>query len=68
MDVGGLLPLTPEAHVVLDRTLFVIGALSVTATLAAVASLSVDAYGSLVHPRSLSAVSRATSDGRWSLP
>jgi small-conductance mechanosensitive channel len=62
---AGYWPLTPEAHVVLDRTLFVIGALSVTATLAAVASLSVDAYGSLVAPAL--PVSSLTRNIAWTL-
>ncbi len=47
---AGYWPLTAETRVVLERTLFVTGALSVTTTLAAIASLSVEAYGSVVAP------------------
>ena len=62
---AGYWPLTSEAHVVLERTLFVVGALSVTTTLAAIASLSVDAYGSLVAPAL--PVSSLTRNIAWAL-
>jgi small-conductance mechanosensitive channel len=46
----GYWTLTPEGHLLLERTLFVIGAVSVTFTAAAVASRSVEAYGVLIAP------------------
>jgi small-conductance mechanosensitive channel len=62
---SGYWPLTSEAHVVLERALFVIGALSATITLAAIASLSVEAYGSLVAPAL--PVSSLTRNIAWTL-
>jgi small-conductance mechanosensitive channel len=62
---AGYWPLTPEAHVVLERALFVVGAASVTMTLAAIASLSVDTYGSLVAPAL--PVSSLTRNIAWAL-
>jgi small-conductance mechanosensitive channel len=46
----GYWPLTPQAHLLAVRTIFVLGALSVTFALAAMASQSVDAYGSYIAP------------------
>jgi small-conductance mechanosensitive channel len=62
---AGYWPLTPEAHVVLERTLFVIGALSVTTALAAIASLAVDAYGAVIAPAL--PVSSLTRNIAWAL-
>lgn len=47
---AGYWGLTPEAHLLVDRALFVAGALSVTFTAAAIASQSVDAYSPLIAP------------------
>lgn len=46
----GYWPLPPQAHLLAVRTIFVLGALSVTLALAAIASQSVDAYGSYIAP------------------
>jgi small-conductance mechanosensitive channel len=45
---AGYWPLTAEGHVLVERTLFVAGALSVTFAVAAIASQSVDAYATLI--------------------
>jgi small-conductance mechanosensitive channel len=47
---AGFWPLTPESRVVLARTLFVLGAVSVTRMAAALASEAVDTYGELIAP------------------
>jgi small-conductance mechanosensitive channel len=47
---AGYWPLTPEAHLLVGRTAFVVGALSVTLALASLASQSVDTYGALISP------------------
>jgi small-conductance mechanosensitive channel len=47
---AGYWPLTPEVHLLVERAAFVLGALSVTLALAALASESVDAYGALISP------------------
>jgi small-conductance mechanosensitive channel len=62
---AGYWPLTPEGRLLLERAVFVVGALSVTATLAAVASRSVEAYGSLLAPALPS--SSLTRNIAWSL-
>jgi small-conductance mechanosensitive channel len=62
---AGYWPLTPEGHVLVGRTAFVLGALSVTLGLAALASQSVDAYGALISPAL--PVSSLTRNVAWSL-
>jgi small-conductance mechanosensitive channel len=47
---AGSWPITPETHVLIEKVLFVLGALSVTMAIAAIASRSVDAYSSLIVP------------------
>jgi small-conductance mechanosensitive channel len=47
---AGYWPLTAEGQLLIGRTTFVLGALSVTLALAALASQSVDAYGALISP------------------
>ena len=47
---SGYWPLTPEGRLLVERTLFVIGAASVTLGAAAIASRSVDAYGAVIAP------------------
>jgi hypothetical protein len=46
----GYWPLPPQAHLLAVWTIFVLGALSVTFALAAIASESVDTYGSYIAP------------------
>lgn len=43
-------PLTPEGRLLIDRSLFALGALSITLALAALASRSVETYGALLGP------------------
>jgi small-conductance mechanosensitive channel len=62
---GGYWPLTPEGHVLLDRMVFVVGALSVTLALAAVAIRLVDGYGTVVAPAL--PVTSLTRNIAWSL-
>jgi small-conductance mechanosensitive channel len=47
---AGSWPVTPETHTLIEKALFVLGAFSVTTAVAAIASRSVDAYGSIVAP------------------
>ena len=47
---AGYWPLTPEGRLLVERGLFLLGAASVTLTAAAIASESVQAYGSLIVP------------------
>lgn len=47
---AGYWPLTPEGHLLVGRAAFVVGALSVTLALAALASQFVDTYGALISP------------------
>ena len=47
---AGYWPLTPEGRLLVDRALFVLGALSVTLAAAAVALRFVDAYGEVLAP------------------
>ena len=61
----GYWPLTPEGHVLVGRTIFVLGALSVTLAAAAVASEAVDSYGSLIAPAL--PVSSLTRNIAWTL-
>jgi small-conductance mechanosensitive channel len=58
-------PLTPEGHLLVGRTTFVLGALSVTFTLAALASQSVETYGALISPAL--PVSSLTRNVAWTL-
>lgn len=62
---AGYWPLTAEAHLVIGRVAFVLGALSVTFALAALASQSVDSYGSLISP--VLPVSSLTRNVAWAL-
>lgn len=47
---AGYWPLTAEARMLIGRTVFVIGAVSVTLALAAIASRIVDSYGAILAP------------------
>jgi small-conductance mechanosensitive channel len=62
---AGYWPLTPEGHLLVGRTAFVLGALSVTLALAALASQSVDTYGALISPAL--PVSSLTRNVAWTL-
>jgi small-conductance mechanosensitive channel len=62
---AGYWPLTPEGHFLVGRTAFVLGALSVTLALAALASQSVDTYGALISPAL--PVSSLTRNVAWAL-
>jgi small-conductance mechanosensitive channel len=62
---AGYWPLTAEGHLLVARTAFVLGALSVTLALAALASQSVDAYGALIGPAL--PVSSLTRNVAWTL-
>jgi small-conductance mechanosensitive channel len=62
---GGYWPLTAEGHLLIGRAAFVIGAMSVTFALAALASQSVDAYGGLISPAL--PVSSLTRNIAWAL-
>jgi small-conductance mechanosensitive channel len=46
----GYWPLTAEGHLLVERTVFVLAAVSVTLALAALAGRSVDAYANLISP------------------
>jgi small-conductance mechanosensitive channel len=61
----GYWPLTAEAHLLVGRTAFALGALSITLALAALASQSVDAYGALISPAL--PVSSLTRNIAWTL-
>lgn len=61
----GYWPLTGEAHLLVERTVFVLAALSVTFAIAAVGSRSVDAYGALISPAL--PVSSLTRNVAWTL-
>ncbi|MGE3513490.1 MAG: mechanosensitive ion channel family protein [Vicinamibacterales bacterium] len=61
---AGRWPLTPEAHLLIDRAIFLAGALSITLALASLASASVDVYGALVAPAL--PVSSLTRNVAWS--
>jgi small-conductance mechanosensitive channel len=61
----GYWPLTGEAHLLVERTVFVLAALSVTLAIAAVGSRSVDAYGALISP--VLPVSSLTRNMAWAL-
>jgi small-conductance mechanosensitive channel len=62
---AGYWPLTAEGHLLVGRAAFVLGALSITLALAALASQSVDAYGSLISP--VLPVSSLTRNVAWAL-
>lgn len=62
---AGYWPLTAEVQLLVGRTVFVLGALSVTLAAAAVASQSVDAYGALIAPAL--PVSSLTRNIAWAL-
>jgi small-conductance mechanosensitive channel len=62
---AGYWPLTPEVQLLVGRTVFVVGALSVTLAAAAVASQSVDAYGAMLAPAL--PVSSLTRNVAWAL-
>jgi small-conductance mechanosensitive channel len=62
---SGFWPLTPEGHLLVARAAFVLGGLSVTLALAALASQSVDAYGALIGPAL--PVSSLTRNVAWTL-
>jgi small-conductance mechanosensitive channel len=47
---AGYWPLTPEGHLLVARAAFLLGALSITLALAALASQSVDKYSALISP------------------
>jgi small-conductance mechanosensitive channel len=61
----GYWPLTGEAHLLVERTVFVLAALSVTLAIAAVGSRSVEAYGALIGPGL--PVSSLTRNVAWTL-
>jgi small-conductance mechanosensitive channel len=62
---AGYWPLTAEGHLVISRTAFVLGALSVTVALATLASQAVDSYGALLAPAL--PVSSLTRNVAWAL-
>lgn len=62
---AGYWPLTAEGHLLVGRVVFVLGAVSVTLALAAIASQSVDAYGAVIAPAL--PVSSLTRNMAWAL-
>ena len=62
---AGYWPLTAEGHLMVGRTAFVLGALSVTFAMAALASQSVETYGALISPAL--PVSSLTRNVAWAL-
>jgi len=62
---AGYWPFTPEGHLLVGRTAFVVGAVSVTLALASLASQSVDTYGALISPAL--PVSSLTRNVAWAL-
>jgi small-conductance mechanosensitive channel len=62
---AGYWPLTAEVQLLIGRTVFVLGALSVTLAAAAVASQSVDVYGAMLAPAL--PVSSLTRNVAWTL-
>ena len=62
---AGYWPLTPEGHLLMGRVVFVLGAVSVTLAVAAIASQSVDAYGVVIAPAL--PVSSLTRNIAWTL-
>ncbi len=61
----GYWPLTGEAHLLVERTVFVLASVSVTLAIAALASRSVDTYGALISPAL--PVSSLTRNVAWTL-
>jgi small-conductance mechanosensitive channel len=47
---AGYWPLTPEGRLLVGRAVFVVGAVSVTLTMASIAARSVDVYGGVIAP------------------
>ena len=62
---AGYWPLTPEVQLLVGRTVFVVGALSVTLAAAAIARQSVDVYGAMLAPAL--PVSSLTRNVAWAL-
>jgi small-conductance mechanosensitive channel len=62
---GGYWPLTPEGHLLLNQVVFVVGVVSATLALAAVAVRFVDVYGVVVAPEL--PVTSLTRNIAWSL-
>jgi small-conductance mechanosensitive channel len=62
---AGYWPLTVEVQLLVGRTVFVVGAMSVTLTAAAVASQSVEVYGAMLAPAL--PVSSLTRNVAWAL-
>jgi small-conductance mechanosensitive channel len=62
---AGYWPLTPEVQLLVGRTVFVVGALSVTLAAAAIASQSVDVYAAMLAPAL--PVSSLTRNVAWAL-
>jgi small-conductance mechanosensitive channel len=62
---AGYWPLTAEVQLLIGRTVFVLGALSVTLAAAAIASQSVDVYGAILAPAL--PVSSLTRNVAWTL-
>lgn len=58
-------PLTPQEYQLVEQALFTIGAVSVTLAAAAIASLSVDAYGAMLAP--VMPVSSLTRNIAWTV-
>ena len=62
---AGFWPLTPEVQLLLGRTVFVLGAMSVTLATAAIASQTVEVYGAILAPAL--PVSSLTRNVAWAL-
>jgi small-conductance mechanosensitive channel len=62
---AGYWPLTAEGRLLVERTVFVLGAVSVTLAAAAAASHSIDTYGAVIAP--VLPVSSLTRNLAWSL-
>jgi small-conductance mechanosensitive channel len=62
---AGYWPLTAEVQLLVGRTVFILGAVSVTLAAAAIASQSVDIYGAMIAPAL--PVSSLTRNVAWSL-
>ena len=61
----GYWPLTPEGRLLVERTVFVLGAMSVTLTAAALASQAIDTYGGVIAPAL--PISSLTRNIAWTL-
>jgi small-conductance mechanosensitive channel len=62
---AGYWPLTAEVHLLVGRTVFILGAVSVTLAAAAIASQSVEIYGAMIAPAL--PVSSLTRNIAWAL-